>query len=81
VGKILSLGKPFVAGKRLTLSKAVIGDITGQTQLDLWETHIQDVHQNSVYSISPVQLRSFKGEKRYHQSCLLSSNQLKLTNL
>ena len=46
------------------MCSAIIGDSTDNIHIDVWENYIPQVQQGKVYSIAPVQMRSFKGEKK-----------------
>lgn len=56
-GKILDVKEPHVVAspkKHYKLLEAVIGDSTGTMPLDLWESNIEEIKQEDVFSLNEV---------------------------
>ena len=64
-GKVHSIGEPYMTGaKQLQVCEVLLGDETGVAKCDLWESYIPKFQVGHCYSISPVQVRSWLGNKK-----------------
>ena len=72
-GKVHSMGEPYTIGaKQLQVCEVLLGDETGVAKCDVWENYIPKFEVGHCYTISPVQVRSWLGNKKF--STLVYSN-------
>ena len=64
-GKIVGVAEPTVTKSRgLKVANALFAYETGKIELDLWEGHISAVEVGRAYTMSPVQVRRWLGNKK-----------------
>ena len=72
-GKVHSMGEPYTIGaKQLQVCEVLLGDKTGVAKCNVWENYIPKFEVGHCYTISPVQVRSWLGNKKF--STLVYSN-------